>query len=126
MRFVPTRVHGIADYLLGALLIVAPWLLGFADGGAETWVPVLLGAGVVLYSLFTDYELGVVRRIPMATHLILDLAGGAVLAASPWVFGFADDVWLPHLVLGLLEVGAALTTRTTPDRDAAARPPRAT
>jgi hypothetical protein len=105
----------MADYLLGALLVVAPWLFGFADGGAETWVPVALGAGVVLYSLLTDYELGLVRRIPMRAHLGLDLAGGAVLAASPWVFGFADEVWLPHLVLGLLEIGAALTTRTTPD-----------
>ena len=114
MRFVPTRVHGMADYLLGALLIVAPWLFRFADGGAETWVPVVLGAGVVLYSLLTDYELGLVRRIPMPTHLWLDLAGGAVLAASPWVLGFADDVWLPHLVVGLIEIGAALTTRTEP------------
>ena len=115
MRFVPTRVHGMADYLIGALLVLAPWLFGFADGGAETWVPVVLGAGVVLYSLLTDYELGLVRRIPMRVHLGLDLAGGAVLAASPWVFGFADRVWLPHLILGLLEIGAALTTRTTPD-----------
>ena len=114
MRFVPTRLHGVADYLLGALLVLAPWLFGFADDGAETWVPVALGAGVLLYSLLTDYELGLVRRIPMRAHLGLDLAGGAVLAASPWVFGFADDVWLPHLVLGLLEIGAALTTRTTP------------
>ena len=115
MRFIPTRIHGIADYLLGLLLVAAPWLFGFADGGAATWVPVVLGVGVVLYSLLTDYELGLVRRIPMQTHLTLDLAGGAVLAASPWVFGFADRVWLPHLVFGLLEIGAALFTRTQPD-----------
>jgi hypothetical protein len=115
VRFIPTRIHGMADYLLGALLVLAPWLFGFADGGAEMWVPVVLGAGVVLYSLLTDYELGLVRRIPMRMHLGLDLAGGVVLAASPWVFGFADRVWLPHLIFGLLEIGAALTTRTTPE-----------
>ncbi len=120
MRILPTRVHGMADYLLGALLILAPWLFDFADGGAETWVPVILGAGVILYSLFTDYELGLVRRIPMATHLWLDLAGGVILAVSPWVFQFADDVWLPHLILGILEIGAALTTRTDPASDATA------
>ncbi len=28
MRFVPTRSHGVADWLVGALLIVLPWLLG--------------------------------------------------------------------------------------------------
>ena len=116
MRFIPTRVHGIADYAMGGLLIVAPWLLGFAAGGAETWVPVILGFGAIGYSLFTDYELGLVRRIPMRTHLGLDAASGAVLAASPWLFGFAELVYLPHLILGLLEIGAALTTRTTPER----------
>ena len=115
MRFIPTRVHGMVDYAIGALLIVAPWLLGFAAGGAETWVPVLLGFGAIGYSLFTDYELGLVRRIPMRMHLGLDAGSGVVLAASPWLFGFAELVYLPHLILGLLEIGAALTTRTTPE-----------
>jgi hypothetical protein len=108
------------DYGMGALLIVAPWLLGFADGGPEMWVPILLGAGVIVYSLLTDYELGVARAIPMSTHLALDAAGGVLLAASPWLFGFADDVWVPHLVLGILEIGASLMTRTRPDVDTSA------
>ncbi|HEX9950553.1 MAG TPA: hypothetical protein VGB53_02200 [Rubricoccaceae bacterium] len=120
MRFIPTRVHGVLDYLSGLLLIAAPWLFGFADGGAETAVPVALGAAVIVYSVFTDYELGLVRRLPMPTHLMLDLGGGLLLAASPWLFGFADGtattdgVWVPHLVLGLFEVGAALMTQRVP------------
>jgi hypothetical protein len=113
MRFIPTRVHGFLDYLVGALLIAAPWLFGFANGGAEQWVPVALGVGALVYSLLTDYELGAVRTIPMRTHLLLDLLSGALLAASPWLFGFDERVWVPHLILGLLEIGAALTTRTT-------------
>lgn len=112
MRFIPTRIHGILDYLTGLLLIVLPWLLGFAQGGAETWLPVVLGAGVILYSLVTDYELGVWRRLAMGTHLALDLAGGALLAVSPWLFGFSDVVWAPHLVLGVFEILAALMTQT--------------
>jgi SPW repeat len=114
MQVIPTRVHGMLDYLVGALLIVAPWLFGFAAGGAETWVPVVLGAGAILYSLFTDYELGVVRRIPMPTHLILDLGSGVLLAVSPWLFGFADRVWQPHLIIGLIEIGTAAMTRRVP------------
>ncbi len=47
MRFIPTRLHGVLDYLVGTLLIAAPWLLNFNRGGAETWVPVILGVGAL-------------------------------------------------------------------------------
>ena len=114
MRFIPTRVHGVLDYGMGVLLIAAPWLFGFAENGADTWIPVVLGAGAILYSLFTDYELGAVRAISMPAHLMLDAASGALLAVSPWLFGFDERVRIPHLVLGLAEIGAALTTQTRP------------
>jgi hypothetical protein len=121
MRFIPTRVHGMMDYLIGALLIAAPWLFNFDRGGAETWVPVILGAGVILYSLFTDYELSMSRQIPMPTHLMLDLGGGLLLAVSPWLFGFSEWVWEPHLIVGLLEMGTSLMTRRVPDTGRHAR-----
>lgn len=114
LRFIPTTVHGLLDYGVGVLLIAAPWLLGFHRGGAETWIPVMLGIGAMVYSLFTNYELGIIRRIPMPTHLLLDLMSGILLAASPWLFGFANYVWMPHLILGLLEIGASLMTKKTP------------
>lgn len=114
MAFLSTRVHGVMDYLMGALLIALPWLGGFATGGAEQWVPVGVGALVLLYSLFTDYELGAVRRLGMPVHLWLDALGGIFLAASPWVFAFDQQVWMPHLALGLTEVLAAMLTNTIP------------
>ena len=114
MRFIPTRIHGGMDYLIGALLIASPWLFGFANNSVETWLPVVLGASVILYSLMTAYELGVARVISMPVHLGLDIAGGALLAASPWLFGFADYVWAPHLVVGLVEIGTAMMTQTRP------------
>ena len=114
MRMIPTKVHGYLDYSVGALLIAAPWLFDFARGGAETWVPVILGIGAIAYSLMTDYELGVTKGLSMGTHLTLDLMSGVLLAASPWIFGFADYVYVPHLVLGILEIGASLMTQRTP------------
>ena len=119
MRFIGTKTHGYLDYIMGALLIAAPWIFDFAAGGAETWVPVILGAGVILYSLMTDYELGASPQISMRTHLMLDLIGGALLAVSPWLFGFADYVWEPHLIFGLLEMGAALFTKRVPSTERA-------
>lgn len=119
----PTRVHGILDYLLGALLIASPWLLGFADNEAARWVPVGLGAGVLLYSAFTDYEMGAVRKIQMPLHLLLDALGGVLLAVSPWMLGFDDRVWMPHVILGAVQVLAAAITNTVPgyERRRAAR-----
>lgn len=111
---IPTKVHGYLDYLVGALLIAAPWLFDFAAGGAETWIPVILGAGAIIYSLMTDYEMGVARTISMRTHLTLDMLSGMLLALSPWLFGFADEVYGPHLLLGILEIGATLMTRREP------------
>ena len=119
MRFIPTKVHGALDYLVGILLIAAPWLFDFARGGAETWVPVILGAGAIIYSLMTDYELGLSRSISMRTHLTLDLLSGILLAASPWLFGFHEYVYLPHLIVGLLEIGASVMTERTPSRNLA-------
>ena len=115
MRFIPTRIHGMLDYATGLLLIVAPYLFGFANGGAAQWVPMILGVGILLMSLVTDYELSLTRLIPMPAHLAVDGAGGLFLLISPWLFGFADQVRWPHVIVGLLEIGAALTTRTTPD-----------
>jgi hypothetical protein len=115
MRFIPTRVHGAVDYLTGLVLIMAPFVLGFADNGPAQWVPMVLGAAILVMSLMTDYELSLAKVIPMPVHLGVDAAGGLLLAASPWLFGFADQVFWPHLIIGILEIGAALMTRTTPD-----------
>jgi hypothetical protein len=114
MKIISTKAHGILDYLMGVLLIAAPWLLGFARNGAETWVPVVLGAGMILYSLMTNYEMGLSHTLSMRTHLTMDMVSGIFLALSPWIFGFNDYVYLPHLILGIAEVGAALMTETVP------------
>jgi hypothetical protein len=114
LRVVPTRVHAVFDFTVSALLVVAPWLFDFGRGGTETWIPVLLGVSGIIYSSCTDYERGVVRLIPMPIHLLLDMSVGVLLAVSPWLFGFADFVWAPHLIIGLLSIGLALTTWRTP------------
>lgn len=111
MRFLPTSVHGVIDYLWGLALFASPWVLGFADVPVAKWVAVVFGVGAILYSMFTAYEFGVLRIIPMSLHLILDGIAGALLAASPFLLGFSDEVYLPHLLFGLFSVVASLITR---------------
>ena len=48
------------------------------------WVPQIAGAVLIGASLLTDYELGVVRMIPMPVHLGFDVAAGLLLAVSDW------------------------------------------
>jgi hypothetical protein len=114
MNLIPTRVHGVLDYIVGLLLIAAPFVFGFAYGGEETYVPVSLGIAALVYSLLTRYELGLIRIIPMPAHLVIDFCSGLLLAASPWLFGFADKVVWPHVVFGLLEMGVVVMSQRTP------------
>lgn len=124
MKIINTRVHGVLDYLMGAVLITLPWTLGFAHGGAETLIPVLLGAGTILFSIFTDYELGVVKSISMPGHLMLDMLSGMFLAASPWLFNFDGYIYAPFVWLGLAEVVIVLISDKVPYRKISHRPNR--
>ncbi|RZJ34437.1 MAG: hypothetical protein EOO51_09520 [Flavobacterium sp.] len=114
MKVIETRTHGYLDYMTGILLIILPFLAGWDVNASQSIVPMVLGAMTIIMSLMTAYELGVTHIIPMPTHLTIDLVSGLVLAASPWLFGFADQVYLPHLIVGIFEIMASLMTKTRP------------
>jgi hypothetical protein len=118
MRIIPAFVHGIFDYIGGIALLAAPNLFGFADvGGAAVWVPRIIGVIVLLQSIMTNYEVGLVKVLPMKMHLMNDYIASLVLAASPWIFGFADqpsNVWMPHVVVGVAVFILSLLTDPQP------------
>jgi hypothetical protein len=114
MRFIPTRLHAPLDYIVGAVLVAAPWIFQFSGDAAATAVSIVLGVGLIAYSLFTNYELGVWKVAPMAVHNLIDVVAGALLAVSPWIFGFADkgaNYWLPFVVIGVAAIFLGLTTK---------------
>jgi hypothetical protein len=114
MRFIPTRLHAPLDYIVGAVLVAAPWIFQFSGDAAATAVSIVLGIGLITYSLFTNYELGVWKVAPMAVHNLIDVVAGALLAASPWIFGFAGEgasYWLPFVVIGVAAIFLGLTTK---------------
>ena len=113
VRVIPSGVHGVLDYLGSGFNLAFPRLLGLR--GAAALVPRIDGAAGAGYSLITAYELGALEVLPMRTHLALDTAKGLFMAASPWLFGFAENgtrYWLPHLLMGTADVLAALATET--------------
>lgn len=111
MNIIDTRLHGILDYLVGLLLIIAPLLLLGTDAGTAFWVPAALGCTTLVYSLLTDYELGVYRKIKMSAHLTLDVLSGMMLMVSPWVFDFWQISWMPYVAVGIFEVAAGSYTQ---------------
>ncbi len=120
IRFVPTSMHGIFDYIGGIALIACPFIFGFYSmGGIAVILPIVLGIGLILYSLLTNYERGIpaVKFIPMPVHLILDFVAAAFLAIAPFLFGFASqglNVWLPFVVAGVGVILLVIVSQTHP------------
>jgi hypothetical protein len=115
MKMISTFVHGILDFGVVLVLVFLPNLFGFAHvGGAPVWIPRILAVIALLQSLATQYEFGLVKVLPMKIHLMSDYVLAIFLAASPWLFGFADrasNVWLPHVIMGLVIFGTTLMTK---------------
>jgi hypothetical protein len=122
IRFVPTAVHGVFDYVGAAGLIASPFIFEFfSKGGIAVILPIVLGAGLFLYSLLTNYELGVPawRFIPMPVHLTVDFAASALLAVAPFLFGYANlglNVWVPQVAAGVAVILLVLVSKTEPQR----------
>ena len=119
IRFIPTGVHAYFDYIGGIGLLAAPFVFGFYSvGGPAVIIPMVLGVGLILYSLLTNYELGIPRLkfIPMSMHLVFDLVASAFLAVSPFLFGFinqAPNAWLPHIIAGVTVILLVLVSQTS-------------
>src|SRR3989344_7150587 len=102
---VSLKVHNILDYVGGGLLILAPFLFGFADVDAARNVFMLSGFFLVMYSLFTNYYYAVIRVIPLGVHMTLDVANGVLIMIAPWIFNYRE-VLSPgqeylHYILGI-------------------------
>jgi hypothetical protein len=115
MKVISSRTHTVIGIIVGLVLIVAPWLFGFADeGGAVKMVPIWVGVFILLSELTTTSPYSLVKLVPMPVHIIVDVVTGLFLLTSPWLFGFTDleaNAWAPHVVVGVLVAGYALMTR---------------
>lgn len=120
IRFVPTSVHGIFDYIGGIALIACPFIFGFYSmGGIAVILPIVLGIGLILYSLLTNYERGIpgLKFIPMPVHLVFDFVAAAFLAVAPFLFSYSNqglNVWLPQVVAGIAVILLVIVSQTHP------------
>ena len=116
-KVIPTRVHGILDYLSGILFLALPRLLNW--DATATNLLTTLGIGVLVYSLLTRYELGLFRLLPMRIHLAIDILATLLLIVAPFVFDLSgDNITTSFLALGIFELAATLLTDTEPKESA--------
>jgi hypothetical protein len=112
VRFINTKAHALVDYTLGLILIFSPWGFGYENEETATFISVAAGVFISLLALLTKFEYSVLRVIELKTIYRMDFTAGMLLAFSPWIFGFSQHVFKPHLVFGLAHmVIAALSDR---------------
>jgi hypothetical protein len=109
MRVVPTIIHGIADYVVGAIVCGLPFYYGWTGTQRTTFV--VLGAFVIAYSLVTDYEAGLVRFLRIRFHLLLDAIFGLAMLFLPSLLDLPAPERLPVYAIGVLALILAATTK---------------
>jgi uncharacterized membrane protein YtjA (UPF0391 family) len=87
-RVLNPRIHGYIDYLIVAVLALAPSLFGF--GGIAAALCYILAVAQLGMSLITAYPLSVAKVIPFPIHGGVELAAGILALVSPWLFRFND------------------------------------
>ena len=109
---VPIVVHGILEYGEGVLFIAANSLFSF-DSDAATVVSVLIGAGLLVMAALSDIPTALLRRLPLDSHIVLDVVVALVAIASPFVLGFTDDhaALAFFLILGAAHLFLTVVTR---------------
>jgi len=115
---IPLGAHGLLEYGVGALLIVAPFLFGF-DSDAAVAVGIVGGVLVIVFAAVSDTPTGLVRRLPTAVHAAVDYVLAAAMIAVPFLADFSDEGGPTafFIALGIAHLLVTIGTRFKPARE---------
>ena len=111
VRLLPAWLHAVADYAVGAVLVLAALITGGTSGAVGTGV--VVGLTVLVVSMFTRYPLGVVKVLPFTIHSAGDYLAAALLLAAPFTLNFNDSdsgLTALYIVAGLAVLAVSLIT----------------
>lgn len=111
VRLLPAWLHAVADYAVGALLVVVALAVGGSTGAVTTGV--VVGVVVLAVSMLTRYPLGVAKVLPFPVHSAGDYLAAALLIVAPLALNFRDgDSGLSafYLVMGIAVLAVSLIT----------------
>ena len=89
VRLLPAWLHAVADYAVGAVLVLAALMVGGTAGAVGTGV--VVGVTVLAVSMMTRYPLGVVKVLPFQVHSAGDYLAAALLLAAPFTLHFRQS-----------------------------------
>jgi len=87
VKFLPAWFHAIADYAVGAALVVAALLTTSAPDKAVA-TGVVVGVVVLVVSMLTKYPLGVIKVLPFTLHSAGDYLAALLLIVGPFALSF--------------------------------------
>jgi len=111
VRLLPAWLHAVADYAVGALLVIVAVTVGGSTGAVATGV--IVGVVVLAVSMLTRYPLGVVKVLPFTVHSAGDYLAAALLLAAPFALNFSGgDAGLTafYVAAGLAVLAVSLIT----------------
>jgi hypothetical protein len=114
---IPRFVHGVLEYLAGAGLIAAPFVLSFTDVGAATAASIVAGVGLIALAASTRGPTSLIDSVPIAAHVVIDYLVAAALIAAPFVLGFSGEGAPTALFIALGVVHLLVTIGTRFERE---------
>lgn len=85
------RMHGFIEHNYIAAVATAPQTVGFEDEETAVMLTRVFSSGVLVTSILTRAEWGMIRAIPYKAHLTIDLVSSIAALAVPWLFGFSRN-----------------------------------
>jgi hypothetical protein len=126
IRLLPAWLHAVADYAVGALLIIVSLAVGGSAGAVGTGV--VVGTTVLVVSMLTRYPLGVAKVLPFPVHSAGDYLAAALLLIAPSALHFNHGdrgLTIFFVLTGLAVLAVSLITnyQYSPKREWAASKP---
>lgn len=119
---IPRVVYGLLQYLLGAFLVAAPFLLSYESDAAKA-ASIIAGLVLLTLAAVSQGPTGLSRAVPLAASLVLDVALACVFVAAPFLFGFSHEgaPTAVFIVAGIVLLLLTIATRFQPATDAGER-----
>jgi peptidoglycan/LPS O-acetylase OafA/YrhL len=87
MRILSARIHGMLDFVIVVVFLLAPLLVGL--GGSPAAISYTLAVVHLVMTLMTRFPAGRWKTIPFVVHGIVELIVGAALLILPSFAGYS-------------------------------------